>query len=944
MTIRGDSPPTESEMTDLFASAEQPAQAERSSFTPSPYGVGGGVSVAPPPYLEETTANALRYGVPAVSALATGGGSLLFQAGVGALTSAAGEFAARAVSGDEITSRQAMADAAKAAAYNVIPVRRAAKVIESAVSFGGGAALSEAVGELVGGKLTSEDEEAKAAAYGNIAQGGVVSGAIGAGFGMFNRAIGKMSSAALDNANKQAFLSEIGIKNPALSQIIPEYAPITNRMAANDLELANKLASTESNITRELFDIVGSVPSNSEVASKIVPLMQTAEAAEAAVKQARIQQFKSKVKLDALEASPVQSANWQEAYETAALEQLGAVRREASAKFAAQQNFGSVTSIASNADDLTRTIVNLDDAVKDVSSALYSKTGLNGADEIVSRDSILRSARSTLKDQVDSPVGKQIINSIENLGKIGEDIPEFLSWNQFKNLRDEMSSRWASLDENYVGRAEAMAGKVYKNMGVVLKRSIGDSLGKENAKAFSAAQDFWYNWSQTRDSNFTRFVFNPSRSISGNTVVSGITASTLEKMASDVLSGNIQSTKNIVRAIDLVGKYSPESASSMRASVGHALRGSMIDKYRNDPSGLITALANQTTKKDVMPFIQLAGFGDKRNLQLLATAVRKYDKVDITPDVLDAALVAGDVVIGLKRGISKKKAQDAAALAIAGASEKASRKLNEARSMAKSANVSVDEANAVFNDTVNNPIFSVFTGKGKYQFSEEAGRVGYGTISDFVMKLSPDSAQGFMNALRKKDTQLADLVSRKILADELYRISGIDRDAIDSATKVDFDKLRRLFNPTLPQDIDRSKHLKMVVGDVIDSRMKKFMSALGKASPLLKEAKLIKRDFNAPIASTALGAAQPFINIPGVSSLGASVMATRIGRILDKPRFNLLTYMATDPSFLSFTSKADRFSSAFRSLPVQRSYIYLSNAALTNDMANDDALQNGTAP
>ena len=937
LTIRGDSAPTDAEISDLFASTEQPVEMERPRFTPSPYGVGGGVSVAPPPNLTEATSAMLRYGVPTVAALGTGGASLLAQAGIGALTAAGGEIGARAVAGEEVASREAAAEAAKAAAYNVIPVRRAAKIIENAASLGGGAALAEAVGGLVGGQLTSEEEAVRAAAESKIAEGGIVSSAIGAGFGGVGRVVGKLSSAAQENANKRAFLSEIGINNPALSQVIPEYAPLTNRMASRDANLANKLASTEANITKELFDIVGSVPTNSEVASKVSPLIQTANDAEAALKQARQQQTQAKARLSALEAAPVQSSNWQEAYETAAVEQLAAVRREAAAKFAAQQNFGSVASISSHADDLTRTITDLDSAVKDVSSALYSKTGLNGADEIVSREALLRSARSTLKDEVDSPVGKQIINAIENIGKVEEEAPELLSWNQFKNLRDEMSSKWASLDQNYVGRAEAKAGEVYRNMGSVLKRAIKDNIGPENAKAFNAAQDFWYNWSQTRDSNFTRSIFNPSRRIMKGEVVSGVTAPALEGVASDILSGNTQSIRGVINAIDLVGKYSPEAASSMRASVGQSLRGAMIDKYKNDPAGLIVALSDQSTKKDVMPFVQLAGFGSKRDLQLLATAVRKYEKADITPEVIDKALAAGDKVLGLGRGVVEKRAKDAAALAVAGVSEKASKRLADARNAAKAANIAADEANAVFNDTVNNPIFSVFTGRGKYTFSEEAGKVGQGTISDFVMKLSPESGQRFMGALRKKDPQFADLVSRKILADELYRISGIDREAKDAATKVDFDKLRRMFKPTLPQDVERSKHLRLIVGDVMDARMKRFLTAFDKAAPLLKEAKLIKQDTAAPVVSTAAGAAQPFIQIPGLSALGTAVIATRINKILDKPRFDLITYMATDPNFLTFAGKADKFSTAFKALPIQRSYLYLSNSALAGDMADEDA-------
>ena len=123
----------------------------------------------------------------------------------------------------------------------------------------------------------------------------------------------------------------------------------------------------------------------------------------------------------------------------------------------------------------------------------------------------------------------------------------------------------------------------------------------------------------------------------------------------------------------------------------------------------------------------------------------------------------------------------------------------------------------------------------------------------------------------------------------------------------------------------------------MDARMKRFLTAFDKAAPLLKEAKLIKQDTAAPVVSTAAGAAQPFIQIPGLSALGTAVIATRINKILDKPRFDLITYMATDPNFLTFAGKADKFSTAFRALPIQRSYLYLSNSALAGDMADEDA-------
>lgn len=938
--IRGDSPPTEAEMNEIFSTANKPVEKKDSQyFTPTPYGVGGGVNVSPQPDLTERTEDLFRYGVPGAIALGTGGTSLLVQAGLNTLANVAGETAARAISRKDITSAESVAEIGKAGIFGAIPLRRAAKVLETAAVSGGGSALAESFGQLVKQNLTSEDGIAKSKAEDQVIQSGILGTVLGGGFSAGGRTIGKMTSFAKESENVRSFLDKIGIKSPALSQIVPEYAPITNRMAARDPQLQEKLVSTESNITQEIFDIIGNIPTNSQVATKVAPLIETANKTKVRLDESTAQYTAAKAKIAALEAAPAQSSKFQEEYENAALEQLAAVRREAAAKFSAQQNFGSAASISSHADDLTKTIVRLDGAVSDVSTALYSKTGLNGADEIVSRDDLLRSAYSSLGDQAESPIGRQIINAIKTVGTIDDQVPELLSWNQFKNLRDEMSSKWASFDENYVGRAEALAGNVYKNMGGTLKESIKARLGPENAKAFDAAQTFWYNWSQTRDSNFTRSIFHSQRRVIDGEVASGVTVPNLEQIASGILKGDIQSVRNIVGGINLVGTYSPEVANEMRASVGRAMNGAMIDKHINDPAGLIIELAKQSNKPDVVPFIQFAGFPDKEKLDQLAVAVRKYDKKDLTPAVMEQAFTAGDSALGLASGVVKQKVGSAALLAVAGNTQKSRELLASARELAKKNNLSFDEANRVYNETINNPLFSIFTGKGNYKFSEEAGKVGPGTISHFLMTVNPDSAYKFMGALREKDPEFANLVSRKILADELYRFSGVDRQAKDASTKVDFDKLRRMFKPVLPQDVERSKHLKLIVGDVFEGRMKQFLTAFEKATPLLKQAKLIKQDASAPVSSTGAGIAQAFLGLPGFSALGASVLASRLGKILDQPRFDLLTYMATDPDFVRRMNKFSDFSSGISSLPVQKGYLYLANSGLAADMADADANQ-----
>lgn len=919
---------TDEQIVAAIRKLESEPTGESPQFAATPYGIGAGMK--PSPYLQETTEMALRYGVPAVAAMGTMGASIPIQMAAGLAAGVAGEAGARGAAGQEVLTPQGRSEVTKAGVLGMIPLRAGAKVLETAATMGAGSALAEALGATVAGEEIGE----RPLVAGSLAS------AAGTGIGFAGKLAGKISTSAAQNATLQGYLRDVGVEKPALPQIISEYAPMANRQAAGNPALATQLASTESQITKQLFDLVGDVPSNSEIAAKMAPLAEAATRTEAALKQAKTEYANSTARLAALEAQPQQTAAYQEAYESAALSKLLAARKQAAATFAAQQNFGDAASIGAHANDLTRGVVDLDKAVKDVSSALYSKTGLDGASDIVSRSDLMAAAQRSLQDQATSPVGLAILNAIENIGKVDGVAPERLSWNQFKNLRDEMSSKWASLDENYVNRAEALAGNVYKDLGGTFREAVRRGMGDEKADAFDAAQRFWYEWSQTRSSNFTRPIFQAPRVIMDRAgrqeVVSGITESSLNGLAKGLLEGKAQALSNIDGAIRLVGQYSPEAANNIKATVGRAMRGALIDQYRNDPAGLVTALAEQVQKADVRPFIELTGFGNKDKLLELSKAMRSFKKEDLTPGVIEEALAASAPTMGLKAAVVMQEVRDAAAASVVGATQKATQKLEAARNRAIKAGIDLFDLNGQYNQVLNNPIMSVFTGRGTYKFSEEAGKVGKGTISDFVMNLGPDAGQRFMGALRQKDPQIAELVSRKLLADELYKISGIERKAKDATSKVDLDKLRRLYRPSLPQDKERAKQLEKLVGDAFYSRFNRFFTSLEKALPTLKEANLVTRDTAAPILSTVAGAAQPAIQIPGVSALGASVLVTRLGRILEKPYFDLLTYMATDPGFLSAAAKGENFAAAIKSLPVQRGYLYLSNKALATDMAEVD--------
>ena len=878
--------------------------------------------------LASTPAMAARYGIPIGAAVATGGMSLPLQAAIGFGAGALGEAAALGLEGKSLATPESAGEVAKSAVLSSTVVRPAAKVLESAAVMGGFSALAEATGNLVAGREISQ----------NVLQSTAVPAVAGAGIGMLGRLGAKYSDVAQRNAERRQWFSEVGIKQPTAGMLEPDLANLERVVARDNPELANRRNSTESFIMSDFYDRLGAIPSNQVMADSFGNIVGRMDEASAAMKQANQAYADAQAKaVAAREAAQVDPVAAQELFEQAAVEKLNANRQRAAAAVFAAKVAGPKVSLTAYADELTSGLLQLDDTVSTVSRGLYGKTGLKETEEIVSREDLLRSAKATLGGQSSSTAGKRILDAIENLGKTEGDeaAPEMLSWVQFQDLRDEMSRRFGNENDKYLNRAEALASRVYTNLGDVFREAIGTAKGTEAATAYDAAKDFWMNWSQLRDSNFGRSIFQiPKRAAQDKTIRSGLTVETLKDVGNKILDGDIQTLRTVNDAIRLVAGHEPQSAELVRATVGRALRGSIEEQYVNRPIDLVEKLAAMGKKEDVSPYLRLAGFDPDKAAALLP-AVKKYSKADLSPDIIKNALESQDVALGLARGVMERQLRDSAAYAAIGQKQKSIDLLKRADKAAKDAGIAEQDARTLYSQVSANPLLAAFSGKGGYSLSKEGGVVGEGSISHLIMSLGPDAGARMMGELRRVNPELATLVSRKVIADELYRITGVQRNAKEATSKIDVAALRKFYKPEVPQDIERLEQIKRIAGSAMTGRVQTFFSNLEKVYDKLQEGQFM-RGSQSEAAATAAGLAGVLIKIPGLSALGAYALVRRIDRLFFKKKYDILSYFATDPSFVAAAANTKKWHEIMSSMPVRRAYLYTQHRGLADDMASDD--------
>lgn len=217
--------------------------------------------------LKTLTTGTLRYGVPAVTAIATGGSSIPAQIGYGSLSSLLGETGALATEGEDLTSGKNIRRIAGSTLTGAVPAFRNAP-LRSAALAGAGNVAGEAVAR-------GEDLSAGEAAFlaGVPLAPSVVAGTAARG----SRALSELTRQGAETAQD---IENIGPGVQAtLGQAIPRFAGYEQRTAAKvgGTALNEFLTRQGESIARAIEGIAGVKVPNEVIADNVLRAMNSAE-------------------------------------------------------------------------------------------------------------------------------------------------------------------------------------------------------------------------------------------------------------------------------------------------------------------------------------------------------------------------------------------------------------------------------------------------------------------------------------------------------------------------------------------------------------------------------------------------------------------------------------------------------------------------------------------
>lgn len=889
--------------------------------------------------------------VAAVAAPPVGLAGYLALAGIGAT----GEGAARAMEGKSVMSREGAAEMGKAAVLagapipKVVPTNSFLGAVGQGAKQGVAAAATNATAE----SLRRTVEQGHLATYDKIAEGmkdnalptalSFVAGAAGSRLG------GLAEKKAVFDESRQR-LADVGVQpeNTTLAMLDPSKAGWENQVAARNPELAQKIGTAQSDITKKFYATIGDAPANSAIAERLQPVIGKVDAAERALQdaekahQAAITNFQKLSEAAAAAPSPSDALN--KAYAQASADLMTAVAAKAKARYAAGAAVGDFVTNTEKASELTKTVGELFDARTEIAKALYRDTQIPLDQPLFAKSDLVQSAMAGMGGRADTSDANKILDVIKKSGVNPEQT--HLSLADFQGLRAKISDAFATagiVDPNSLNIAEGLASKAYGSMGDASKGTIRANFGDEVLDKYAAAQAFWRDTSQARDSALGRSLLQRG----------DILDSTLGSMASGIAKGNVDELNQFKKFVGYIGEKNPEVAQLAIQNMAGAMKNALVVKHTKggqlDHEALLSDLINGAQFKK-LPFpVESLGFGSVETLKDWRSVLREFKPDGVTardmesmlanPEVQNVLAVGGkDAKQVLRRELAQQvyrdKAYTEAALAAAGVKSSAS----DANKFAAKAKIDEDFARKTMADIQANPILSAFTGKGSYKLTNEMAKTGEGTITHLVSSMTPDNAGKLMNGLRKNDPQLAELVERRILTDELGKLSKTDRRIPGSTERLDLAEVSAYFNPS-----DRSNsRLAFLENTVSDASLKKMKSLATKLATIEDDTRRGKfptdKELQSVVDSMSLSAAA------AGSKVRPGLMITILGRLRDtvsKKAYNVLSAAMTNPEVAnSIFDTSKSLGDAISSLPTQKAFLLANDMAFQEDAKKLEGLPN----
>lgn len=935
--------------------------------------VAGGGQMYPVPTPQEATrilGIATEVAAPIAVTVATGGmglpAAIALRAGTGAASTAVRRF----LGGEDVFSPQGANEMLQSAILSGAPIPTFGtgikEVAKSGATIGGIAGGASLAGQLTEKALRSEEEQYKISSKlaeiessegALIAQNALRAGFGGFGFGSALHALGSAFGKFAENRAQidasRRYFEEAGI-TPTYGMLQPERAGLERTVAQSRPELAEKMDAAPSSVFRSFWEKLGDVPDNAAMQARFKDIVPAIDNAQAAVLSARDDLAKARLKLDEAKAGKI----------AVGAEELAALEADAAAK---ELNALSVTAGADNqvvklmadavqstehANIVTRNLKALNEAVSRTTKSLYEKTGLRADQGVISRDAVVAATERAL-DRVgatETKYGQAILSVVK--GKSAEELaPEekqlralfgdgssdLVSWGEYQEMRSEMGKRFAGIEVGQMDQANNAASAAYREIGDTLMKHFESTPSLKSAVApLRTAMDFYRDISQIRDSNIGNELFRIPIFLDPSNPqfrIAGVKASSISSIAEALRRGDTDTLNQLYTMVSKLSKYSPEVGQSVVTAVHAAMRDSYLSKKGATALTVIDDLLETARTVDMVPFVESLGFGSISRIKQMKEGFRAYRPEEITSDVIDSVLTNPNIKVGIDRAVFDARVKAAALLAASKDTIAAREKLADALKIADKAGMDKAVAIRAFNDYQTNDLYAAFSGLGNYKLSAEAGLVGQGTITHLIQQMPESVAVKAMAQLRKVDPNMADLVSRKMWADELQRAIRTERWVPGEQTMFDLATFNRIFNSKNPNDVQRLKFLRSVAGSAITSDMERFLKAVSRVEDDLRKGKYVTEVNVEKLSTAANVAGAAGMPLGELGPLGLTALTRRVARAMRGGYYDFLVYLATDKNLAKRIATADSIVDILKKEPVQRAYLYYSNGRLMRDLA-----------
>ena len=860
-------------------------------------------------------APAARFGVPLLAA--PGGPAAMVPAAM------AGEAAAQMIEdGGEVKDPGAIA---KAGFMGAIPVGVLARggVLAQGAKMAGATALAEGLGETAKRSIAARgfatyDSAGDAAA--GMAPAAVLGGVLGAASGK----AGKFIEAGEQRADRLAALKDAGIEKPTLDLIFPGESALAARVATANPSIAKMRVDATRPLMDQFEAIAQGAPEHEEIYAALRPYVGKIDATRNEV--AKLEETAASLGAKASEAKSAAAATPDEIAQVtaeASAAELNALNAKARMLHEANANLGGFMDYDATAQQFHDVVDRLFSTRRQIGAAKFSAAGVPDDQPIFPKADLLASAKQALSGRYrGTDMEKQILGAIQDAGGEGD----ALTLGQFREMRAAISNRFSGMDPRQAKAYEAAAGTAYGALSNASKRVIAELPGA-NIDAYNDAINYWRDTSEAASSRYARPLLSNEPS-----------ETTFQSLANDIASGKKAEVRSFNDFVQSVAQDSPEVARLAAQQLTGAIRNSFLGNARNgfgiDTRKLTEALARASGNFDVGAL----GFGSVADIKRWQNTFQEYGLKNVaqadleamfaSPEVQKAALGGASIADAVRPAAARMAYEQAVRKQVladlAGLKPEAAKRAAEAQQLAQKARIDVGTRRKILADIEADPVAQAFAGGQDFGIPQRPG-AGGGTsnaVVNTMLNLGPAEAPRLLTALKQRSPETAEMLQRRVLADTFQFMRPANTPghvwALDKA------KVQRFFVPAAGSpEATHAATVRAIVGPQTFSRYEKLLRAVQMVADVEKSGGIVSADGAKTIFASS-GLARGIAMSGGGNATAVMSGVRAVQGLVDKQRFNLLSWLATDGKFANaFWNHGGNLGAALKSPTLQRSALLL---------------------